>query len=253
MRGNDPLEVIRANPIAFALAAIIALRARWSEGSYNADGLERGEAMLGDHDACGMTRQQYRTALKHLVKCGFVATRPTPAGTIAWLTDTRLFDPLNLGGIQQTNHQPTIAQPPVNQPTTTNEERNNGRREEIKSDSIKDSLASLKMNQETQRTVELLDMCREVLGVEEVQRCHNRWLKRAETDPDKLASVLAEVKEMTARHSIKTTPARVAEDLWKRWKKAKEREPLKPSPLSTKGKNPQQQVGGAEHVTAEMS
>lgn len=217
MRGNDALELIRKNPKAYALAAVIAHRARWREG-FNADGLEQGEALLGDHDEYGMTRQEYRTALAHLRKGSFATARATSEGTIARLTDTRLFDPLNLTGNQQDNQPPTAAQPAASQPATSNEEGKKGKIEEVKSDSIKDSLASLKMDPKARRTVELIEMCKTVLGADEMTRWHDRWLERAETEPDKLFSVLAEVKDMVARGDIKTTPAKAAEDLLKRWK-----------------------------------
>jgi hypothetical protein len=121
MRGETPRELRRKNPNAYALAAVIADRARWTDG-FNADGLALGEALLGDFEEYGMTRQQYRTALALLCKNNFATTRITNKGTIAKLIDTRLFDPLNLASNQQSNQQPTTAQPTANQPATTNEE-----------------------------------------------------------------------------------------------------------------------------------
>lgn len=217
MRGEAPLELIRANPNAHALAAIIAHRARWHEG-FNADGLELSEALLGDHGKCGMTRQQYRSALAFLVKWNFVTIRTTNKGTIARLTDTRLFDPLNLMGNQQDNQKPTTEQPPASQQATTNEEGKKGKTEEIKSDSIKDSLASLKMNPKARRTIDLIELCKSVLGVDEMKRCHKRWRERAETEPDKLWSVLADVRAEKLQREIKN-PGAYAEDLWKRFSK----------------------------------
>lgn len=216
MRGNDAPELIRKNPNAFALAYIIAHRARWREG-FNADGLEQGEALLGDYHQYGMTRQEYRTALKHLCEGKFATTRTTNDGTIARLIDTRLFDPLNLAGNQQDNHQPTTWQPPANQQATNNEEGKKRKIEELKSDSIKDSLASLKMTPESRKTIELMEMCKTVLGADEMSRWHKRWLGRAEREPEKLFNVLAEVKTIVARDGIKKSPAKAAEDLWKRW------------------------------------
>jgi hypothetical protein len=39
-----------------------------------------------------MTRQQYRTRLERLVKCGLISTRPTRNGTVARLTSGSVFD-----------------------------------------------------------------------------------------------------------------------------------------------------------------
>jgi hypothetical protein len=113
MRDADVLELIRKNPNAYVVATIIAHRARWHEG-FNADGLGLGEALIGDYKAYGMTRQEYRTALAQLRKWNFATARTTNRGTIARLTDTRLFDVLNLAGNQQTNQRATISQPPTN-------------------------------------------------------------------------------------------------------------------------------------------
>jgi hypothetical protein len=119
MRSGDVAELIRANPNAFVVAFIIAMRARYS-ASYNADGLVPGEALMGDYEMYGMTRQQYRTALSLLRKAKFATTRTTSKGTIARLTDTRLFEVSALA-----NHQPhgqtiTGGQPTPNQRVTTN-------------------------------------------------------------------------------------------------------------------------------------
>jgi len=97
MRGADILELIEAAPLAFTLAAVIALRARFKPGINLKNGTCRGECFLGDFKECGMTEQQYRTAKKQLAKWGFAEFRgKRGAGTIAQLADTRLFDVLDL-------------------------------------------------------------------------------------------------------------------------------------------------------------
>lgn len=204
MRG-DMREVIRKNPNAYALAAVIADRARWREG-FNADGLEQGEALLGDYAEYGMTRQQYRTALAQLRKCNFVTTRTTNAGTIARLTDTRLFDPLNLTGNQQDSQRPTTAQPPVSQQATTNEQ---GKQEKTVKD---DSLRGLRLK--NPQLVELLELCRAVLGKREMESHHKRWLERAERRPDKLRRVLADTRNKASEDGL-DNPAAWAEKMWK--------------------------------------
>jgi hypothetical protein len=48
-----------------------------------------------------------------------------------------------------------------------------------------------------------------------------RWRERAETEPDKLNRVLAETNRADKAREIKTTPAKYAEDLWKRFSNSK--------------------------------
>jgi hypothetical protein len=73
------------------LLALIALRARWRSG-FSADGLEIGEALIGDYNNCGMTRREYRTRVERLLKWELITLRPTPKGTIAKLTSSAVFD-----------------------------------------------------------------------------------------------------------------------------------------------------------------
>jgi len=90
MRSPFTIELLR-DLLAFGLLALIAYRARWHSG-FSTDGLEIGEALIGDYKNCGMTRWQYRERLARLVKWGFITTRPTPKGTIARLTSAAVFD-----------------------------------------------------------------------------------------------------------------------------------------------------------------
>src|SRR5580700_10986727 len=53
-------------PNAFLLLSLISERARRKDGS--PDGLQVGDALLGDPEEAGLTRQQYRTALAKLVE-----------------------------------------------------------------------------------------------------------------------------------------------------------------------------------------
>jgi hypothetical protein len=110
MRTSDILELIESAPLAFALAAIIALRARFKPGFNAITGLNQGEAFLGDHEKYGMSMQEYRTAKKQLAKWGFATFTATSKGTTAKLTDTRLFDVLNTTSNKQPNKQPTNGQ-----------------------------------------------------------------------------------------------------------------------------------------------
>ncbi len=83
----------------------------------------------------------------------------------------------------------------------------------LKDESNKDSLASLTMNQKARQTVGLMEQCREVFGADEMKRCHARWLKRAETEPDKLRRLLADVR-VTKREKQLENPGAYAETLW---------------------------------------
>lgn len=109
IRSPDILELIETWPLAFALAAIIALRARYRPG-VSLKGLQPGEALLGDFARYGLTEQQYRTCKKQLTKWNFATFKPTPKGTVARLMDTRLFDVLNVAANGQGNGQPTDSQ-----------------------------------------------------------------------------------------------------------------------------------------------
>lgn len=90
MRTDEAQELISANPLAYSLAALIAHRSKWREG-FNANGLQIGEALIGDLNKMGMSRMQYRTAKQHLEKWGFATFRTTNKGTVARLTCDCLF------------------------------------------------------------------------------------------------------------------------------------------------------------------
>ena len=121
MRSPEYLELIKRNKNAFVLASVIAWRVRFHDG-FNANALERGEAMIGDFENYDMTRGEYRTALAQLVKWNFIAIKTTTRGVIAKLIDTRLFDPLNISDSQQDSHQTTTQQPSNSHRTATNKE-----------------------------------------------------------------------------------------------------------------------------------
>src|SRR4051812_28115361 len=76
LRSHDAEELIRANPNAFILLYFIAKRAQRTFG-YNQHNLAPGEALVGDYEQMGMTRQNYRTAMRHLETRGFATFKPT--------------------------------------------------------------------------------------------------------------------------------------------------------------------------------
>jgi hypothetical protein len=108
-RSDDIIELIQEWPLAFALAAVIALRARYRPGK-SLKGLQPGEAFIGDHQQCGMSEQQYRTCKEKLAQWGFAMFKPTNKGTVAKLTDTRLFDVLSESSQRTANGQLTDSQ-----------------------------------------------------------------------------------------------------------------------------------------------
>lgn len=124
-RNPEVWELIKANPSAFVLATVIALRARWKPG-FNAHGLDVGEAFLGDFKEYGLTRQRYRTAMRKLREARFATFKSTHRGTVAKLLDSRLYDLPRSSGNHHTSHQPASRQPAGSQQATTNEKGKKG-------------------------------------------------------------------------------------------------------------------------------
>jgi hypothetical protein len=91
MRTTDLANLCRWAPNAFRLAFWIAARARYKPEGTSKHGLTRGEALIGDIKGMGLSPREYRTAKTHLAKGGYATFRATPMGTIARLTDARLF------------------------------------------------------------------------------------------------------------------------------------------------------------------
>src|SRR5262249_185537 len=114
----------------FLLAYVIARRGRYNL-EFNPHGLGLGEALIGDYLTIGFTRQQYRTAVQQLRKWNFATFKTTNKGTIAKLTDTRLFSIFRLQTNQQNNQQPTSSQPTEqpsnNQPANHYQEQKNSK------------------------------------------------------------------------------------------------------------------------------
>jgi hypothetical protein len=90
MRGPETEELM-GHPNEFLLLTIISYRARRSD-SFNGEGLQPGEAVIGDFRNYGLTERQYRTAKQRLEKWRFSTFRATNKGTIAKLTDSRVWD-----------------------------------------------------------------------------------------------------------------------------------------------------------------
>ena len=126
---REGLELIEASPSAFLLLALIAFRARRTGSTYSTHKLKMNEAVIGDHETIGLTRQQYRGAMEKLEKYGLAVFKRDKRGTVATLISTAIFDinaesgedalidkqPFQnlLGAIQQPtdNHKATMLEP----------------------------------------------------------------------------------------------------------------------------------------------
>ena len=102
---SDVAEELMRYPTSFTLLAQIAFRARREVPKINPFHMQVGEALIGDFQSIGLTRQQYRDALDNLKTWGYVTTRATNKGTIAMLCGSDVYD-IN-----------TVSQEPASQPT----------------------------------------------------------------------------------------------------------------------------------------
>lgn len=128
------------HPNAFLLLTIIAKRARRISG--HIDGLQIGDALIGDHESAGLSRQQYRTALKKLIEFGLVeiiyngkkflkreksTIKVTIKGMLVNLKDSSIYDINSEDDNQQVNQRATNSQP-----TANHEQERNKKEEECK-------------------------------------------------------------------------------------------------------------------------
>lgn len=111
---SELLDSLIAHPNSLALLMLIARRVRRTDCILS--GIKKGEAKIGDHEACGLTRSAYRHSLQRLIATNIVTTTTTSKGTIAKLTDSSFCD-LNLDD-EQPSLQPSL-QPPHDHLTTT--------------------------------------------------------------------------------------------------------------------------------------
>ena len=201
-RSEDALELIRLNPLAFILAYFIAARANW-RGGFNQHNLEFGESFLGDYEEYGMSERQYRTAKKQLARGRFATFKPTSKGTIAKLTDTRLFK-INppKGGGQATN----MRRPADGQPTT------NLNLKAVKQESY--IAFSTKANKLSALQKEQADRIEAALGNQWVNDA-GKWMLRIMENVEKVERVISELLNAMKEGRVKTTPAQYAEQIWK--------------------------------------
>jgi len=132
MRSDATRELLK-DPKAFDLLTMIALRAKRTD-EFNIHGLKPGQALIGDHASCGLTRQEYRSTKARLERYGLATFQATTRGTIATLCTDAIYD-IN---VSTDNHpddqQPTHEQPSGNQrPTTIKKEKKEKKEENITS------------------------------------------------------------------------------------------------------------------------
>lgn len=217
MRTPEALELIQADPLAYVLAAIIAHRGRYNVG-FNAHNLGLGEALLGDYRSYGMTRQQYRTAIKHLTEWHFATFKSTNKGTVGKLIDTRLFSIFRVASNQQENQQPTNSQPTANQQLTTNEERKSDKNDERASKTRETPVRFCKGTTDPERSdwngLTTREKMLQVLGNAEIAKRPD-WITRLQTYPGRMETIINEMhSDLATGHIIKNRGA-YAETLWR--------------------------------------
>lgn len=119
--------LLENHPNAFLLLCQIATRARRFNG--HIDGLQIGDAIIGDYEKAGLTRQKYRTALEKLKDLGFIKTiyngkkflerekstiKITIKGMLVNLCDSRIWDINPEDNNHQVNQRATNEQPTGN-------------------------------------------------------------------------------------------------------------------------------------------
>ena len=75
--------LIKKRPTAFALLALIALRSRKEKIEID-DGIEVGEAFIGDYKTYGVSERMYRTDKEILKNLGISTFRSTSSSPGAW-------------------------------------------------------------------------------------------------------------------------------------------------------------------------
>ena len=109
--------LIKKRPTAFALLALIALRSRKEKIEID-DGIEVGEAFIGDYKTYGVSERMYRTDKEILKNLGISTFRSTSKGTIAKIVNTSIID---ISRKKETNKLTGNRQATDGQPTTKQE------------------------------------------------------------------------------------------------------------------------------------
>jgi len=120
LRRTDATYELLKDPNAFILLTVIALRAKRTS-VFSVYGLKTGQALIGDYQAYGLTRGQYRAAKTRLKRYGLADFHGTHRGTVAMLLSNAVHD-IN------TEPQTTNRQQTNDQPATTNNNEKNGKK-----------------------------------------------------------------------------------------------------------------------------
>jgi len=116
MRSPESRELL-GDPKAFSLLGTIAHRARW-RSSLSINDLEPGEALIGDFREAGMTRGEYREAIKRLAKWRLAAFRTTTEGQSQNSRQRRSLTSIARLISRRTTTHATIRQPARSHQTT---------------------------------------------------------------------------------------------------------------------------------------
>jgi len=88
--GEDSEALLMNRPAAFLLLTQIAMRAKWKPCSITK--LNAGQAFIGDWREAGLSSEKvYRNAKAFLAECGLATFEGRTKGTVATLTDKRIF------------------------------------------------------------------------------------------------------------------------------------------------------------------
>lgn len=183
-RGRKTEELLQ-DPKAFALLTLIALRAKRTD-AFCRHGLEIGQALVGDYQACGLTIREYRGAKARLQRYGLARLHGTPKGTIATLCDTSVFD-INDEGPGQTEVKPGASPGPAkDQRRSTNKNDKNEKDERSMAPSAEaERLAKLLLDSIRQRQE---DLRRPDLGC--WARDMDRLIRLDGREPERIEAVL---------------------------------------------------------------
>lgn len=121
-------------PNAFTLFVYMLTEATHKPIRYGAVELERGQLVTGRHKLSydlGMSERTVRTAIDHLTKLDFIASKSTNKYTIYTIVNYGKYQDVGVEIDQQNDQQATSKRPTSDQQTTTIQEHKNKRTKEI--------------------------------------------------------------------------------------------------------------------------
>lgn len=124
-RSEELFALLGSDLKAFGLLTLIAARARYHPEPCPITKLQQGEARIGDHESCGLTRKEYRNALTRLEKMSIISTKRANTGTIARLCNSSIYSlTQEPEGQQRANEGPTKGQQGATNNKVTRKEGN---------------------------------------------------------------------------------------------------------------------------------